>query len=168
VHDRPRVADEIARRAQLIHDGGSRLGRGQSGQRCVERARPSASVDSQPGVPHCTGRSVPSAWITARTGRLSSRHHVTSVTSPKVQIIAMPLPSRVGKRVGHDRHPHAEERGRDVMAEQRLVARIVRMRDERHACRNQLGPRRFDLEDRPWATRLTRTAAAGSGDATAN
>ena len=30
--------------------------------------------------------------ITARTGRLSSRHQVTSVMSPKVQIIAMPLP----------------------------------------------------------------------------
>src|SRR4029453_13259479 len=28
----------------------------------------------------------------ARTGRLSSRHHVTSVMSPNVQIIAMPLP----------------------------------------------------------------------------
>jgi hypothetical protein len=30
--------------------------------------------------------------ITARTGSESSRHHVTSVMSPKVQIIAMPLP----------------------------------------------------------------------------
>ena len=28
----------------------------------------------------------------ARTGSFSSRHHTTSVTSPKVQIIAMPLP----------------------------------------------------------------------------
>ncbi len=30
--------------------------------------------------------------MTARTGSDSSRHHVTSVRSPNVQIIAMPLP----------------------------------------------------------------------------
>ena len=30
--------------------------------------------------------------MTARTGNASSRHQITSVTSPKVQIIAMPLP----------------------------------------------------------------------------
>ncbi len=37
-------------------------------------------------------RNAPFGWMTARTGSDSSRHHVTSVRSPKVQIIAMPLP----------------------------------------------------------------------------
>ncbi len=35
---------------------------------------------------------MPLGWTMARTGSFSSRHHVTSVMSPKVQIIAMPLP----------------------------------------------------------------------------
>ena len=39
-----------------------------------------------------TGRSVPFAWMIARTGSASSRHQVTSVRSPNVQIIAMPVP----------------------------------------------------------------------------
>ena len=43
-------------------------------------------------MPHVTGRSAPFGWITARTGSDSSRHQVTSVMSPNVQIIAMPLP----------------------------------------------------------------------------
>ena len=30
--------------------------------------------------------------MTARAGSRSSRHHTTSVVSPKVQIMAMPLP----------------------------------------------------------------------------
>ena len=34
----------------------------------------------------------PSRPITVRTGRLSSRHQVTSAVSPKVQIMAMPVP----------------------------------------------------------------------------
>ena len=51
-----------------------------------------ALSDSHPGVPQLTGPSVPLGCITARTGSLSSRHQVTSVMSPKVQIIAMPLP----------------------------------------------------------------------------
>ena len=39
-----------------------------------------------------TGPSVPLAWTIARTGSFNSRHQVTSVVSPNVQIIAMPLP----------------------------------------------------------------------------
>jgi hypothetical protein len=35
---------------------------------------------------------VPFGWMIARTGKRSSRHHVTSVWSPNVQIIATPLP----------------------------------------------------------------------------
>ena len=56
---------------------------------CCARA---ASCDSQPAAPQVTGPSVPFGMITARTGSDSSRHQVTSVMSPNVQIIAMPLP----------------------------------------------------------------------------
>ena len=85
--------------------------------------------------------------MTARTGRLSSRHQVTSVMSPNVQIIAMPLPFvGIGQRMRLDRHAHAEQRRDDLLAEQRLVPLVVGMRDERDAGRNQLGPRRFDLD----------------------
>ena len=48
-----------------------------------------ASASSQGG----TSRSIrPSRPISVRTGRSSSRHHMTSVRSPKVQHIAMPAP----------------------------------------------------------------------------
>ena len=56
---------------------------------CCARA---TSTDSHPGAPKATGLSVPSPCTIARTGSCSSRHHVTSVTSPNVQIIAIPLP----------------------------------------------------------------------------
>mgnify|MGYP003694018661 CR=1 FL=1 len=46
------------------------------------------------------------------------------------------------------RHPHAEQRRLDFVAEQRLVSRIVWMRDQRDAGRNQLGTRRVDLDER--------------------
>ena len=36
--------------------------------------------------------SAPFGWMIARTGSDSARHQTTSVTSPKVQIIAMPDP----------------------------------------------------------------------------
>ena len=50
------------------------------------------SRESQPGSPQVTGRRVPLGAMTARTGSDSSRHQVTSVRSPNVQIIAMPVP----------------------------------------------------------------------------
>jgi hypothetical protein len=40
------------------------------------------------------------------------------------------------------RHAHAEERRDDVGAEERLVPLVVRVRDQRDACRDQLRPRR--------------------------
>ena len=67
--------------------------------------------------------------------------------SPKVQIIAMPLPfsgSASGCARTGTRTPNSGVI--DLVAEQRLIALIVRMRDERDAGRNQLGTRRFDLD----------------------
>ena len=46
-----------------------------------------------------------------------------------------------------DRHAHAEERRDDITAEERLVSRIVRMRDQRDARRDQLRARGFDFQE---------------------
>ena len=48
-----------------------------------------ASVVSHAGGSNANRPSFP---MTARVGRSSSRHHVTSVVSPNVQIMAMPVP----------------------------------------------------------------------------
>ena len=50
------------------------------------------SSDSNPGSPQRIGRSRPSGWITDRIGSPSSRRHITSVTSPNVQTMAIPVP----------------------------------------------------------------------------
>ena len=55
---------------------------------CSYSAVPAGDV-IQAGV---SARKRPSRPMSARVGRSSSRHHVTSVVSPKVQIIAMPEP----------------------------------------------------------------------------
>ncbi len=93
VRDRTRVADEISGFAKLLDDLRAGFRRRQPHEIRVEARRPGRdrSIPSLPRV-QSTARSVPSAWIIARTGKLSSRHQMTSVTSPNVQIIAMPLP----------------------------------------------------------------------------
>ncbi len=52
----------------------------------------------------------------------------------------------VGQFVRDDRHLDVKERRDDVGAEERLVALVVGVRDERDAARQQLGPRRVDLD----------------------
>ena len=96
--------------------------------------------------------------MTARTGRLSSRHQVTSVMSPNVQIIAMPLPfsgSASGCAFTGTRTPKSGVS--DLLPKQRLVALVVRMRDERDARGDQFGARRFDFDGGLPPSRPTRT-----------
>ena len=57
-----------------------------------DRAAATGSSDAHPSSPHGTARSRPLRPTMVRVGRASSRHHVTSVVSPKVQIMAMPEP----------------------------------------------------------------------------
>ena len=52
-------------------------------------AAAASGADSQCGVSAMTRPSQP---MIGRVGRASSRHHVTSLVSPNVQIIAMPEP----------------------------------------------------------------------------
>ena len=73
---------------------------------------------------------------------------MTSVTSPNVQIIATPVPfsgsasawARIGTRTPNSGVTH-------LGAEQRLVALVVRVRDERDARGDQLGASRVDFEE---------------------
>ena len=58
-------------------------------RRAAPHARTPASVVSHSGT---SSWSRPSRWTTDRAGRSSSRHQTTSVLSPKVQIIATPVP----------------------------------------------------------------------------
>ena len=162
MRDRPRIADEIARRAQLLHDRGSRLGRGQSGQRSIRTSRPFGVGRFPAGRPPLNRpqRSIGLDHRAHRQAQLPPPGHVGDVAERADHRDAAPLLG-VGKRVSLDRHADAEERGDGVVAEQLLVARIVRMGDERHACGNQLGPRRFDLDDPTGAARLARTGRRG-------
>ena len=59
----------------------------------------------------------------------------------------MPLPfSGSASSCARHRHARAKQRRQDFLAEQRLVALVIRMRHKRHACGQQLGARRFDLD----------------------
>ena len=62
----------------------------------------------------------------------------------------------IGERVRLDRHAHAEQRRHHVAPEQRLIPRIVGMRDERDAGGNQLRPGRFDFNGGAEFCRLRR------------
>ena len=86
-----------------------------------------------------SGRMRPSQPMIGRVGSCSSRHQVTSVRSPNVQIIAMPEPfSGSASGVRDDGHLHAEAGRRDGGAEQRLVPLVVGVRDQGDAGGEQL------------------------------
>ena len=96
-----------------------------------------------------------------RVGRSSSRHHVTSVMSPNVQIIAMPVPlSGSASWWATIGHLDAVQRRAHGRAEQRLVARVVGVGDERDARREQLGPGGVD-DDRRRRRRCGGTRSCG-------
>ena len=95
------------------------------------------AVAAQPPVPADHRRA---------SGSSSSRHHMTSVMSPNVQIIAMPDPLLgVGEVVRAAPAPRTPNSGVSTSASnERLVALVVGMRDQRDARGDQLGPRRLD------------------------
>ncbi len=92
VRDRTGLAEEVAALAEKLDRSRAGLGRGQPGELIVVLLR-ARGIGRRPAPsPHVTGLNVPFAWMTARTGRPSSRHQTTSVMSPNVQIIATPVP----------------------------------------------------------------------------
>ena len=69
---------------------------------------------------------------------------------------------RLGEVMGEDRDLHAEDRARHGAAEQRLVALVVRVGDQRDHRRDQLRPRRLDV-DRRSRGRGRRCGGSGPG-----
>ena len=87
----------------------------------------------------------PSRPMIARVGSDSSRHQITSVRSPNVQIIAMPDPL-VGRPAGARRTGTSTPNSGVVTVEpdELGVPLVVRVRDQRDAGGEQLGSRRLD------------------------
>ena len=79
--------------SQQLDDPFARLVDRAALQLAVARARALEILATpSPASPHGTSSRRPSAPSTERTGRPSSRHHVTSVRSPNVQTITRPVP----------------------------------------------------------------------------
>ena len=96
--------------------------------------------------------------MTERVGSCSSRHHSTSVRSPKVQHMAMPAPlsgSAAGWATTGTSTPNSGER--TVVPNRRGIPLVVGVGDQRDRGRDQLGAGRLDVDRRrpaPWkATR---------------
>ena len=84
-----------------------------------------------------------------RTGSRSSRHHVTSVVSPNVQIMAMPDPFSGSASWCASTGTSASNSGvRTVVSKRAWYRVVVGMRDERDARREELGARRLDDDRR--------------------
>ena len=102
----------------------------------------------------------PSRPMTLRVGRFSSRHQVTSVTSPNVQIIAMPVPLSGWASGWATTGTSTSNSGvRTVVPNSWLVALVVWMGDEGDATDDQLRPRRFDQDVVDSGTAQTPSAA---------
>ena len=152
VRDRPRLADQVARLAQQLDDAarapsrptGWRAGR----SACCARA---ASRDSQPGAPHVTGaeRAVRQDDRAHRQRQLAPPDHVGEVAEGADHRDAAALLG-IGQRMRPSPAPARRTAAcSTVGAEERLVALVVGMRHERDARRNQLRPRRLDLDVAP-------------------
>ena len=148
MRDRPRLADEVAALAQLLDDPGSRLGRRQPLDLGVVPLRPI-------GVRRLPAGRVP-RHVAERAVRLNHRAHRQAELTPPGDVgdVAERADHRdaaalfgIGERVRKHRHPHAEQRRLHFCPEQRLIPRIVGVRDQGHAGRDQLGPGRVDLDE---------------------
>jgi hypothetical protein len=100
MRDRARVALQHARLLQHLDDALLRLLRREPGDLGVCSLTIGDAIQS--GVPAANR---PSRPISARVGSWSSRHHVTSVVSPNVQIIATPVPFSGRERMREHRAP---------------------------------------------------------------
>ena len=159
VGDRRGLADELARLAEQLDDARLRLlrrscPRARRTRRC--RTRRVGPCDGDAG-----GRRGPTI---ERTGRSSSRHHITSV------VVAERADHRdarallgVGELVGQHRHLDAEQRRAHRGAEAALVARVVGMGDERRRTRAaaRAAWSRWRCRRRTWSAGGTRPAARG-------
>ena len=144
---RARLADQIAGRTEQLDDLRPRFGGRFPHELVVELPR-AIGIDRFPsrGAP-CdrTERAVGLNHRADRQAELAPPDHVGEIAERADHRDAAAL-CRIGQRVRPDRHADAEERREHVPAEERLVARIVRVRDERDARGNELGTRRLDFD----------------------
>ena len=89
----------------------------------------------------------PSRPMITRVGSCSSRHQVTSVRSPNVQHMTKPGSQlALDELVREHRQLHPEHRAGHRLADQIGVPLIVRVRDQRHAGRDEFGTGGFDVD----------------------
>ena len=87
----------------------------------------------------------PSGAMSWRSGRLFAFQNSTSLASPKVHTMRMPVPfsgsAWAAGRIGTGAPIERRDRG---LAEEVAIARVVGVRGQRHAGAEQLGPRGRD------------------------
>ncbi len=145
--DRTRVAEQVAALTQHLDDFDAGLGGRQSGELVVLRLRTRRIGRFPPGVTegHRLERAVGLDDRAHRQLQLAPPDDVGDVAKGADHGCAGSLLG-VRQRMGFHRDADAEHRRDHLGAEQRLIARIVRVRDDRHARRDQLGTRRIDLD----------------------
>ena len=140
--DRAGLADEIARFPQQFHGGVPSASDGPSRELPV-RLTPGGRVDARRRL-RCNA-TAPVHDRPHGQVQLAPPGHVGGVAERADHGDTGALVG-LGQLVGDDRHLHAEQRRRDRGAEQRLVALVVGMGHQRHACRQELRPSRLDVD----------------------
>ncbi len=148
MRERLGIADQIAARAKRLDDDRPRLCRGQAGERIVGALRGGGVARFPAGTPpaHRAKRAVGLDDRTHGQRELAPPGDVGDVAERADHRDARAL-FGVGERMRLDRHADVEERRQHLASEQRLIPRVVWVRDQRDARRNQLGPRGLDLDD---------------------
>ena len=148
MRDRPRLADEVAALTQQVRGDSLRLLGGQAGHSVVRRLRarrirrfparraPGGRTERPVRLNDCPHR---------RQLQLAPPGHVGDVAERADHGDAASL-FGVGQRVRFDRYACAKERRHDVRAKERLIPHVIRMGHQRHARRQQLRTRGFDLD----------------------
>jgi hypothetical protein len=146
VRDGAWISKQIAGFAQQLDDPDPRLGRRQIGELVVGRLRSRrvARFPTRIAPCHRTQRAVGHDERAHRQRQLPPPGHVGEIAERADHGDATAL-FRIRKRVGFDRHRHAEERRHHLGPEERLVPLVVWMCDERDARRHELRPRGLDL-----------------------
>ena len=144
--DRLRLADQLSGLAEQLDDPLLRLLHGLAREVGVASARRTVDVAPPFGVRRDDAAVAPDD-VAQRQLELAPPHDVGGVTEGADHRDARSL-VRVGEVVRDDGHRHAEERGAHRVAEPVRVAGVVRVRDQRDARGEELGPGGLDHQVR--------------------
>ena len=165
MRDRPGLPEQIAGSLQLVHDACASLDGGQPRQLVVLClcARRVGGFPAALTPRHRLEGAVRLDDGADRQSEFAPPDHVGHIAKGADHRRAGAL-LRIRERVRLHRHANAEERRDDLASEERLVALIVWMGHERDTRRNQLRPRRIDLDERALpARRLESDAMVRAG-----